>query len=112
LWRLTFLEAQKSDEGTVPAGSWIISLSLRENSPPTHVKSVLSILEPTSSGPSSGRDNTVNLSTCYSHLKVHKKWAGGYEIRQPLGKVADKLESYVGADGNLHARLDAKLGNS
>jgi hypothetical protein len=120
LWCFTFLVAPEPKTSSAPpAGSWCISLSLQETSPPAHVDSRLLILEappnpsipvsqpdtPPSSALSFGASPTrltkrtkpkavivVRLQTSTQQLETHGKHSRGYRILESLENVAAKLQ--------------------
>lgn len=138
LWCLNFLVAS---EPNMSAGSWCISLSLQESSPPTHVDSRLLILEavPSPSSPVSQPDTPpssafgsfpsrstkrskskaviiVRLQTSTQQLESSGKHSRCHQILEPLENEAIKLQytnnPYIGADEKLRARFEARLGKS
>jgi len=121
LWCLNFLVASETNSmySGPPAGSWCISLSLQESSPPTHVDSRLLILEALSSpsNPVSQPDTPpssaisfslspsrstkrskskaviiVRLQTSIQQLESPRKHSRGYQILEPLENEAIKLQ--------------------
>jgi hypothetical protein len=128
LWNFTFLAAPELGFGSPghPPGSWCISLSLQECSPPTHVDSRLLILEAAPAA-ALNQPNThpaptrlkqkalsVRLQTKMEKLEAPGKYLGGNQILAPFDNVAAKLQRpnnpYIGSDEKLQARLEARLG--
>ncbi|THU81423.1 hypothetical protein K435DRAFT_767273 [Dendrothele bispora CBS 962.96] len=113
MWRLAFKVSQKNhDYNAPPPGTWCVSLSLMENSPPTVLDSKLIIPQVLSSGSLS-----IPMSTSKQlvPLEMFDDYNNVKEILIPLtgNGVAGTLEHagslYIGPDDSLKARFEARL---